>query len=231
MLDWMMGKKARFSFSLSPTSVARLDAIAQQRQVARADVIEQLLQGQLTLIGLADSPRFRLPPAGGTVAVESSPESSPESSLETSPETGQAASPVQTGTQPEADPKAEPTPTAAAAPVKPAIKPAGVAAAFPAAESAAKQLVELPLAVTPDLPAVSAEQLLLQQQVSDLQAALFQQHQLQAVRTREHRALAEIAAQQQQRIEALEAQLVQLSPMAAIGESRVNRWRFQHYSR
>lgn len=221
MLDWITGKKIRLSLSLSPACLETLDAIADHTQLNRSEVIEQIAAGRIALASSTAKTHCKITPEGVTLDA---------ASAQTQPPSSDATGSTHEAAQQPAAPNA--ASSAGAAPSHTAHRdqahPVASTAPSPAPVPAAPAAADAAAALTQQL---HQQVISLNQQLTSLQAVLQRQQQAQTTQQQEYQQLSRQTAQQQQRIEELEQQLAQAQQVATIGEARLNRWRFQTYSR
>lgn len=218
-LDVIMGRKIRVGLTLTPNAVSVLDELATRTDLSRSALVESLVGGQITLSSPASQWRFDLVvDDAGTVSLEVS-DAIPDAD-ETAPAIAPApSSAAASEATVEKAPDADPAAAAKIASLEETVATlrAKLAAATAAPEPsvpATTPAIAAPPATEPHTSTLVAA---LQQQVIDLRAQCADLESAHAAQARE--------------LEALRSDLAHSQQMAAIGEFRLNRWRYQTFSR
>lgn len=220
VLDVIMGRKIRVGLTLTPNAVSVLDELATRTDLSRSALVESLVGGQITLSSPASQWRFDLVvDDAGTVSLEVS-DARPDAD-EAAPAIAPApSSAAASGATVEKAPDADPAAAAkiasleeTVATLRAKLATAAVAAPESSAPATTPAISAPPVTEPHASPLVAA----LQQQVIDLRAQCAD--------------LEAIQADQERELEALRSDLAHSQQMAAIGEFRLNRWRYQTFSR
>ncbi|HEY9881306.1 MAG TPA: hypothetical protein V6D29_22815 [Leptolyngbyaceae cyanobacterium] len=222
MFDWITGKKVRVSFSLSPASLETLDAIADQIHLTRAQVIEALAEGQLSLN--SETAKTEVTISADGVTAEEQPRKQSSEAVE-------ALTPADN-----LESEAVEAPTSADNPASVSDKSPEQSYTTPLFQPASQVLLADSRISHQQNEADSNDALhqqitSLKQQLADLQTYLTQQRARETAQKAQNTALTHQVQEQQQRIEILEQQASHLQQMATIGEIQLNRWRSHTYSR
>jgi len=235
-LDIIMGRKHRIGLTLTPRSLALLDALVDQTMLSRADVLDAIAQGQIQLLAPEAQWSFHI-----TAIAEEDFVLTPRSTVDAS--TGNASTPPSSSMQPAAD--VSPVPAEAPrAPSEPDAEAILKAQLSDATDTITRLRAELAtvrdqLTTAPAVPVASSNEAAPAAPKTTSESApkagpstewvSYLQNQLLAARS----AQADLAAQvgrQTAELERLRQSLAQAQQMAAIGETQINRWQYKTFA-
>lgn len=224
-LDLLKGRKSRVGLSLSPQSVEVLDKLTDAAELSRSDLIEGLMQGQLTVWSEKAQRVFQLKidEAGG-VAVE--PDAPPTGDTSRTDRIAALESEIAglkaqlaTAEAPQATPSTSDAELAQQQQTVTALRQD-----IATLQSQLTQLTQVPTSSPADLTTGAAVASTSSDVVAKLQQQLLDSRAAYAELTQQHQ-------EQAQEIARLQQALNQTQAFATIGESQLNRWRYQTFSR